>query len=87
MMGNYFGDMMSGLGFNFGWIGMLLFWGLIIWAIFALIRGFSGHNCCGHNQDERKHGEKDALEILKERYAKGEISKEDFERMRKDLVA
>lgn len=84
-MGNYFSDI--GWGFGFGWIFMFLFWGLVIWAIFALVRGFSGHNCCGHNQNEHKHGENNALEILKERYAKGEISKDDFERMKKDLSA
>ncbi len=83
MMGYYFGDMMD--GFGFGWIAMLLFWVLVIWAIFALVRGFSGHNCCGHNQGEHKHGEGKVLDILKERYAKGEISKEEFERMKKDL--
>ncbi|HAV11500.1 MAG TPA: electron transporter RnfE [Candidatus Moranbacteria bacterium] len=73
MMGNYFG----GFGFGFGWIFMLLFWGLIIWGVFALVRGAGGHGCCGHNRGEHKND--NALEILKERYAKGEISKEEFE--------
>ncbi len=71
---------------GFGMIFMVLFWGLIIWAIFALLRG--GHaGCCGgfmgHHHGEGR-GDR-ALEILKERYAKGEISKEEFERMKKEL--
>lgn len=81
-----------GGGFGFGWIFFLLFWGLIAWAVFALIRSLSGSNhgggCCGsHN-----HGQHDiqaeggpAMEILKERYAKGELKQEEFERMKKDL--
>jgi putative membrane protein len=86
MMGNYFGPMgWGGFGSGFGWIFMLLFWGLIIWAIFALIRGVSGHGCCGHHRGENESKNGGALEILKERYAKGELSKEDFERMKKDL--
>ncbi|EKE20991.1 MAG: hypothetical protein ACD_7C00395G0001, partial [uncultured bacterium] len=32
MMGNFY-NMGWGGGFGFGWIFMLLFWGLIIWAI------------------------------------------------------
>lgn len=85
MMG--FNQMGWGFGFGFGWIFMLLFWGLIIWAIFALIRGATGHGwgCHGHHWDEHGRKGKDALDILKERYAKGEISKEDFEKMKKDL--
>lgn len=82
-MGQYFGHMGWGGGFGFGWIFMLLFWGLIIWAIFTLVRGISGHGCRGHGG--RGYGEKTALDILKERYAKGEVNKEDFEKMKKDL--
>lgn len=89
MMWNYYDNMM-GWGFGFGWIFMLifmlLFWGLIIWAFFALVRGVSGHGGGHwHNHNEHKHKESSALDILKERYAKGEITKEDFERMKKDL--
>lgn len=92
MMGNYFGNMMGGWGSSFGFFGAffgfiftILFWGLIIWAIFSLVRGFSGRGCCGGHGAEHKHREDEALEILKERYAKGEISKEEFERIKGDL--
>jgi putative membrane protein len=87
MMGHHFGHV-GGFGFGFGWIFMLIFWGIVIWAIFALVRGVSGHGYCGHNHDnygENKHKENNALDILKERYAKGEVNKEDFEKMKKDL--
>jgi len=82
-MWNYFGNM--GWGFGFGWIFMLIFWGLIIWAIFALVRGVSGHGCCGFGHDGQGRGEKPPLDILKERYAKGEIDKDEFEAKKKDL--
>ena len=82
-MWNSWGNMWGG-GFGFGWIFMLVFWGLIIWAIFALVRGAGRQGCCG-NDNHTRNGEKTAVDILKERYAKGEISKEDFERMKKDL--
>jgi putative membrane protein len=85
MMGNYFGHV-GGFGFGFGWIFMLIFWGLIIWAIFALVRGVSGHGCWGgHQHNEHGHKGNNALDILKGRYAKGEINKEEFESIKKDL--
>lgn len=77
---------MWGGGFSFGWIFMLIFWGLVIWGIFALVRGATGHSCCGHNHGEYKQGEKTPLDILKERYAKGEVNKEEFESKKKDLM-
>ncbi len=70
---------------GFGWIFMLVFWGLIVWGIIALTRGCSGRGyMCGrdHSDDAR---EKSPLEILKERYAKGEIDKKEFEEKKKDL--
>ena len=80
---------MMGYGFpffgGFGWIFMVLFWGLIIWGIVALVRGTSGHDpMCGHNHSGSN--EKTPLDILKERYAKGEINKEEFDTKKKDLI-
>ncbi|HAV11459.1 MAG TPA: hypothetical protein DCX32_02855 [Candidatus Moranbacteria bacterium] len=72
--------MMGWFGFGFGWIFMLIFWALIIWGIYTLIKWFN-------EQGKFKIGGEDsAMRILKERYAKSEISKEQFEQMKKDLM-
>jgi len=78
----------NSFGFGFGGIFMLLFWGLIIWAIFALVRGGMGHGCGGHGGSSHDSLKRDdsALDILKECYAKGDISKEEFEEKKKDLM-
>src|SRR3989338_2731981 len=72
---------------SFGWIFMILWWVLIIWAIIAVIRGGLGKgHMCGHDHDDDAHvKDKSPLEILKERYAKGEIDKKEFEDKKKDL--
>lgn len=83
MMGPYYGHM-GGFGFGLGLIFMLLFWALVIGAVVALARGASGRGCW-HNRDEHMPKGRTAVDILKERYAKGEISKDDFEKMKKDV--
>ncbi len=72
---------------GFGWIFMVVFWSLIIWVIIALVRGsFGKGHMCGHDHGDDAHGkDKSPLEILKERYAKGEIDKKEFEERKKDL--
>ena len=64
-------------------MGMLLFWGLIIAAIVVLARGFGGKSEGGAPGLR----EKTALDILGERYARGEIGKAEFEEKRRDLAA
>ena len=89
MMGGWSSNNMMNFGFGafsgFGWIFMLVFWGFIIWVVVSLIRGgFGTSHMCGHDHGNGAH-EKSALEILKERYAKGEIDKKEFEEKKKDL--
>jgi putative membrane protein len=69
-------------GFGLEWIFMLIFWVLIIWAILALIRMLVGKDQHWH----LRGGDDEALRILKGRYAKGEIDKEEFEQKKQDLL-
>lgn len=57
-----------------GAVFMVIFWVLIIWGAIRLFRKTSHYRGGSH-----------ALDILKERYAKGEITKHEFETMKKDL--
>ncbi len=61
----------------FGGVWMLIFWGgliaLIVWGITKLT---------GRSDSAPK---RDPLGVAKERYAKGEISREEFEQIKKDL--
>jgi len=71
------GGGMMGFGMGFGAIIMVLFWGAIIWLVISLI-----------NAGTRKSEEtpESALTILKKRYAKGEITKEQYLEMEKELT-
>jgi putative membrane protein len=60
---------------------MILFWGLIIWGIVALTRGVAWP---GSIESSRQTDS--ALEVVKRRYARGEISKEEYEEKKKDLI-
>jgi putative membrane protein len=65
----------------YGWSG-LIFWLLLIVAIFFFIRWLfqQGSRQAGPRQEET------ALDVLKKRYARGEINKEEFEQKKKDLA-
>lgn len=71
----------GGMGW-FGMIFMLVFWVLVIVGLVFLIKWLiqttSSAKTVGHTGSK-------AIDILKERYARGEISKEEFETMKKDL--
>ncbi len=75
--------MMFGMGF-----------GSIIWIVALLLIGWGAYNVINNNRrsmgpynsGDGMPSQNDALEILKARYARGEISKTEFERMKNDLI-
>jgi putative membrane protein len=78
------GPGMMGYGLA-GWfppIMMLIFWGAVIVAIIFLVRWLVH----GNKGSSTFRSEETAVEILKKRYARGEINKEEFEQKRKDLL-
>ena len=65
----------------FGWIFMVVFWGAIVavgvWLISRLVRSSSsGTSTTGGNG---------ALATARQRYATGEITKEDFDEIKRNL--
>jgi putative membrane protein len=60
------------------WVGMIAFWGLLIWAVYALITAAA-------RKPGQEHRSEDALHILDERLARGEIDAGEYRRLR-DLI-
>jgi putative membrane protein len=69
--------MMNGFGMGFGWIFWLILIAVVVWAVFRITGSTKG----GRTSDRG-----DPIQILKERYAKGEIEKDEFERMKRELA-
>ncbi len=69
----------GGWGFGMG-LGMWLFWVLLIVFIVALVKVFSSSS-----GSPPAGADKSPMEILKARYARGEIDEEEFERRRHEL--
>jgi len=72
------GSMMGMMIFMF--LFALLLIGLFVLIVVAVVKWLSGSKMPFSVSDREN-----ALEILKKRYAKGEIGKEEFERMRRDI--
>lgn len=66
-----------GWGMGFGWILGPIVIGVLIWVIGRVV---------SQNNEFNRPGDKSALDILKERYARGEISREEFEAKKWDLI-
>lgn len=78
-MGLWNNEYMMNYGFGYGGVFMWLIFLIILGvAVYFIVKSSKTGNVSGQTQET-------ALDILKKRYAKGEISKEDFDRMKKDL--
>ena len=69
----------------FGGLMMLLFWGAISALIVFAVRGFSPTASAGGSAGSRPGGKSNAEDILRERYARGEIDEEEYERRKAKL--
>ncbi|MDP2659435.1 MAG: SHOCT domain-containing protein [Dehalococcoidia bacterium] len=79
MMGGWAGPGFAG-SWGLRWLFPLVFWGAIITGIVFLVRAAVQGN--GKAQSQRGEA---VLDILKKRYARGEITREEFETMKRDL--
>ncbi len=68
-------------GFPWMWIFPLIF--LVVMLIFLFRGGGGGWPMCGGHGTHRR--EESARELLDRRYARGEISREEYQQMKKDL--
>lgn len=72
--------MMWGDGWGVHGVMHLLWWGLAVFAVVMLLRrSHYKHDRGAHSQDR-------SLAILRERYARGEIDKTEFEARKRDLT-
>ena len=87
MMG-WYNDGSTGAG---GWIAMILmmslFWGAVIFAGIMIFRGTS--NSRGDRQSDRVDGPtyRNPVDILDERFARGELENEEYEARKAVLLA
>ena len=72
---------MMGFGMGFNGIWMIMFWIIVIgggvWILASLFPRANSYPPANPGND--------ALEVLKERYARGEISKEEYQTIRHEL--
>lgn len=66
-----------GLGMGLAGLSMLAFWGALIVGAVLLVRALGGRR--------RGHWRASPVDILKRRYAAGELSREQYEQMRQDV--
>lgn len=79
MLHYYYGPNVGWFGFGVGFLG-LAFWAVLIWAIIMLLVRGGHHHTWRHFTPEQ-----DPLAIAKARYARGEITKDEFDQIKKDI--
>jgi putative membrane protein len=66
-----------GWGMGWGWLFSLLVIAAIVWVVVIVFN---------RSSQAKQSGDKKPMDILKERYARGEIDKEEFEERKNNLA-
>lgn len=74
-----------GAGMGFGCLIVLLFWVLVVLGFIHLLKLMLGGKREDDHETTRSVQKETPLDIIKTRYAKGEITREEFEKMKEDL--
>ncbi|HXZ69523.1 MAG TPA: SHOCT domain-containing protein [Streptosporangiaceae bacterium] len=82
-MMSWYGDGWAWWQAGLMWVVMIAFWGLLIWAIYALVTSVTRRPGPGPRDGEQRA---DARRILDERLARGEIDTDEYRRLR-DVLA
>jgi putative membrane protein len=69
-------------GISFGWIWMIFFWAVVIALVVWVVKKLTERGTTPIDSTVPTK----PLDIAKERYAKGEITKEEFEQIKKGLL-
>ena len=72
-----------GMGWGWGWFGMILFWLVPILFIAVVLKYFFAGD--SRRNPASRDARRGALDVLEERYARGEIDREEFLKKRDDL--
>lgn len=70
---------------GFGGIFGILLIGVIVWLVIQFMSKNSSSNPFTPNRQVQSDDKENTLEILKKRYARGEISQEEYERMKESV--
>ncbi|MDO8636488.1 MAG: SHOCT domain-containing protein [Dehalococcoidia bacterium] len=81
MGGGMMGPGFGGWGGGFGWIWMIIIWVAIIAGVVWAVRAIAGSN-----DNRPNYQEESAMDIIKKRYARGEIGHEEFEEKKRMLL-
>ena len=74
----WYGDGWASWQMSLMWVGMVAFWGLLIWAVYRLVTSSSPGS---------SDGQEDPRRILARRLARGEIDGDEYRRLRALLKA
>jgi putative membrane protein len=71
-------------GWNLGW-GWVLWYGAIFFLFFSMV-GNWGYTYRVHRKINGLYSEKDAFDVLAERYARGDIKRDEYLGMKEDIA-